>query len=115
MTGGVKMSRTRWTCFVLVPALLLGLLWYRRSAAGGGSTTALLGAAESGDLEAVESLLKRGVNVNSQDPIIGETALTVAIRNNNLELAHLLLARGASLKDAGGPGQLAIFSAVSSG
>ncbi|KAI9555113.1 hypothetical protein GHT06_017628 [Daphnia sinensis] len=52
-------------------------------------------AACYGDLEAVKTLLKKGVNINSQHSINGWTALHWAAKRNQLDVAHCLLTNGA--------------------
>jgi ankyrin repeat protein len=58
--------------------------------------TALLEAAEEGQLEAVELLLKLGADINHQDQE-GETALMEAAEEGKIEVVTLLLRKGASL------------------
>lgn len=55
-------------------------------------------AACYGDLEAVKTLLKKGVNINSQHSINGWTALHWAAKRNQLDVAHCLLTNGADKK-----------------
>lgn len=57
----------------------------------------LVDAARSGKLEAVDMLLTEGANVNSYDPKHHGTALQAAIFSNNLEIAELLIDRGADV------------------
>ncbi|EFX89897.1 hypothetical protein DAPPUDRAFT_219955 [Daphnia pulex] len=52
-------------------------------------------AACYGDLEAIKTLLKKGVNINSQHSINGWTALHWAAKRNQLDVAHCLLTNGA--------------------
>jgi ankyrin len=64
----------------------------------GGGLTALLHAAREDALEAAAALLELGANPNAADPH-GLSALRVAITNNNLDLAKLLLEHGADADD----------------
>ncbi len=58
-----------------------------------GAIAALMEASESGNLEIVERLLDRGVNVNVTDQ--GFTALMQAAKNGHRELVKFLIDRGA--------------------
>ncbi len=59
----------------------------------------LLTAAAGGTLEEVDSALKKGADINAQDPK-GSTALGIAIMRNHISIASLLLGKGASLGNA---------------
>lgn len=60
-------------------------------------TTALHVAARSGDLPAIEALLKRGANVDPVD-CMDETPLHLAAREGHVAACALLVAKGASLR-----------------
>jgi len=57
---------------------------------------ALVGAAESGNIEAVKQHIAAGTDVNAKD-MNGETSLTWAAYSGHKEIAELLLANGARL------------------
>lgn len=67
-----------------------------QSGGGGGRTSSLWTAALQGDVERVEAVLNRGVDVDLRDES-GYTALHFAARNNNLDVVRLLLSRRCQL------------------
>merc|ERR1712071_59615 len=54
-------------------------------------------AACYGDLDAVCTLIKKGVNINSQHNINGWTPLHWAAKRNHIDIAHFLLTNGANI------------------
>lgn len=83
-----------WRVIVLLVVLLGLLVWYLPSAQIGGET--LFYKAIKGDhLTAARLLLALGSNINYQDPYRRETALHIAIRNNQEIAARRLLGWGA--------------------
>lgn len=63
---------------------------------GLGKNELLLAAAESGDINSVERLLKSGANINAKDEA-GFTVLVTAIAGNHTELVKFLVSRGATI------------------
>ncbi|XP_026691734.2 uncharacterized protein LOC100187163 isoform X2 [Ciona intestinalis] len=63
-----------------------------------------------GDVTKVQILINSGVNVNSQNPVNGWTALHWAVKRNHCDVIKLLLASGANKetlnKDGKSPGEL---------
>ena len=84
-------SFRRW----LLCALLLPLLFARVQVQSPSLDTQLLLAAGKGDIPAVTALLDKGANVNAENGH-GITALYYAADQANVDLAKLLLARGAN-------------------
>ncbi len=56
------------------------------------------------DLDSVKSLIESKVDVDSRRARFGKTALMIAIINNNIEIAYLLLEAGASVHSTDGEG-----------
>lgn len=80
---------------VLVPLAVLFLVqillrWWRKGKAG-----SLLQAAMMGEAETVSGLLSRGALVDERDPISGRTPLIIAAVGGHIDIARILLARGA--------------------
>jgi len=61
----------------------------------GGANSALLRAAESGDSETAAEALRAGADLEARDDR-GRTALLLAATHDHVDLAHLLVAQGAS-------------------
>src|SRR4030095_1161299 len=59
--------------------------------------TPLIAAARVGSVEAVTTLLERGVPVDATDAGFKQTALMVAIRENKPDVVRTLIARGANV------------------
>jgi len=57
--------------------------------------TPLMNAARVGNIDAVTVLLDRGAQIDLADTTYQQTALMVAIRENNPDIVKLLIARGA--------------------
>lgn len=76
--------------------LLLLLLLFCSFGVRGGAYEEIIDAAEKSQSVAVFDLLKRGMDVNTADPV-GNTLLMIAARNGNLELIDFLLANRAGL------------------
>jgi hypothetical protein len=76
--------------------------------------TVLFTAVATGDNEAAEELLNKGVNVNAKDRY-GNTALLIAAENGRANIANFLIAKGASLEDANIYGYTPVFAAVVNG
>jgi ankyrin repeat protein len=77
--------------------LLVGLyLLFLVGTAQAGAYEEILGAMEKNDSEAVVSLLKRGMDVNTTDPA-GNTLLMIATRNGNLDLVKFLISNKAGV------------------
>lgn len=51
----------------------------------------LLQCAYAADMKGVSDALKAGADVNATDPVMGLTALHIAVGTNNLTLAHMLV------------------------
>ncbi|MCZ6719325.1 MAG: ankyrin repeat domain-containing protein [Gammaproteobacteria bacterium] len=68
-------------------------------------STALMDAASTGELKAVEALLAKGADVNAQDKF-GGTALVYAAREGYTEVVRILIAHGADVnaRDTSGTG-----------
>jgi uncharacterized protein len=61
-----------------------------------GADRNLIGAAERGELSAVQKLLSQGARIEARDSS-GRTALLVAAHGNRIEVARLLIAQGADV------------------
>ena len=100
-TGRIPVITRRWPALVVA----LGLLLSAGPAWGKDAPTLdeqLIGAAKSGDLAAVKTLLAKGADVNAKDGD-GLTALIAAAGEGQLEVVRLLLNKGADAnKDHGG-------------
>lgn len=72
----------------------------------------LLQASAEGDLEHVELLISKGVDVNSSN-VKGWTALTVAAYNQNLEVVKYLIEQGADVNHANVNGTTVLMYAKS--
>jgi ankyrin repeat protein len=59
--------------------------------------TMLMLAASAGNLEAVRALVADGARVNAREPVLGETALMWAARDNHADVIELLAHNGADL------------------
>lgn len=75
---------------------------------------ALRQAASSGDLEALNSALSAGVNVNAQGDF-GDTALNLAAENGHLEVVARLLEAGADIENLGGAAKTPLMNAAFAG
>ncbi len=84
----------------IIPVLVLSLILSFAPACGNSEASInvqeLLKACEQGNLEDVEGLLEKDVNVNSKDKS-GDSALIIATRNRHTEIAELLIANGANV------------------
>ena len=56
-------------------------------------------AAYSGNLEVVKLLLARGASVNAKENLRGQTALMLAIAQNHVDVAKLLIGHDADVKE----------------
>ena len=74
----------------------------------------LIKAAENGDGEAVRSLLKQHVDINTSQAD-GATALSWAVYRDDLELAELLIGAGANVNAANAYGATPLFLACDNG
>ena len=63
---------------------------------------ALLYAAEDGNCKKMKKLLEKGINPD--DRVDGQTALTLAARNNDLQAIKLLLKHNATINQQGNIG-----------
>jgi len=54
-------------------------------------------AAFDGDLEKVQEYIKRGADINYQEPLYGTSALYLALKNNHKEIAKYLIEQGANV------------------
>jgi len=72
----------------------------------------LLGAANSGDMNAVQAAIAQGADVNVADRD-GRTALMFASYNGHTDIAELLLDRGARIDDRDSFGRTALIYAAS--
>src|SRR5262249_8056187 len=61
-------------------------------------TTALMFAAASGNVDAVDLLVNRGADVNAMEPVRGLTPAMFAAASNRAAVMEALAARGADLK-----------------
>ena len=64
------------------------------------------------DLDAIESLLDQGADINTRDKTFGATLLQTAVRQQNKEMVRLLLARGADVNDGGKRGFTPLMTAA---
>jgi len=86
-----------------------------------GKKTGLYSASSSGYADVVRSLIDRGADLNAiceghvEDPHVELTPLHVAIRNERLDIAILLLERGADTEARGSEDQTALYMASSHG
>jgi ankyrin repeat protein len=94
----------------MVLALLVGVT----HATAAASDLRLVNAMKAGDSAAVTTLLRQHVNVNTPEPD-GTTALHWAVREDNLELAEMLIRAGADVKAANRYGVTAISLACVNG
>jgi len=67
------------------------------NSANPGGETALMTAARTGNVEAVQLLLGRGAKVNAQESVRGQTALMWAVLEDHPAVVKLLLANGAGI------------------
>jgi ankyrin repeat protein len=95
---------------LMVLALLVGVT----HATAAASDLRLVNAMKAGDSAAVTTLLRQHVNVNTPEPD-GTTALHWAVREDNLELAEMLIRAGADVKAANRYGVTAISLACVNG
>jgi uncharacterized protein len=78
-----------------------------------GATPTLGDAVVLGDIEAVERLIKDGVNVNGSYGPVGQKALLEAAERGSLGIAKLLLEKGADVNARSGlPGRTALMEAA---
>lgn len=81
----------------------------------GGDWKEMFGAVQTGDINLVAYYLKIGIDPNFQHPEFMASALVESIRFNQLEIAALLLAKGAHPKikeDFGGDTPLKVAKAL---
>lgn len=69
-------------------------------------------AAKSGDMAEVKKLVAEGKNVNEKKPFSKKTPLMYAVENNRLDIAKLLLTKGAEVNDADTLGDTALLKAA---
>ena len=79
--------------------------------------TPVLNAAEQGNLEKVEQLLREGHSINERDPGVefGWTPLIAAIYQDQTNVAHYLIASGADVNIPDNSGETALMWATASG
>jgi ankyrin repeat protein len=89
---------------LLAIALLLGLLLQATAAFAGDANKLLFAAVEQGNAQAVKQALQNQADVNASQGknwgVSKETPLFIAVTNNNLEIAEILLAHGAGTSQA---------------
>jgi len=69
-------------------------------------------AAKSGDMEEVKKLIAEGKNVNEKKKFSKKTPLMYAVENDRINIAKLLLAKGAETNDADTLGDTALLKAA---
>lgn len=77
--------------------------------------TPLMKAAWDGEKEIVEVLLAAGADVNAQAPGWGETALGQAVSRDHVEIARLLVEKGAKLESRNKQGFTPLIQAAAAG
>lgn len=77
--------------------------------------TALMTAARTGNLDALNALVARGADVNAKEPSQRQTALMWAAAENHAKAVELLVQRGADLKARSANGFTALLYAVRTG
>ena len=74
--------------------------------------TILMAAVHSQNLDLIDLVVQRGVNVDQGDTIIGKTALIMAIDDISLDVMECLIRNGANVNQAQTNGQTALMAAA---
>lgn len=90
--------------------------WFKHIGKNRNNSLRFVNACRSGDVEQVEKIIEKGIDVNARRHRGGRTGLMFAAQKNHLEVVKLLLKKGADVNaSGGGSGHTALIRAAENG